>query len=326
MLKNTLLIIFITLILIEVTTRILAHSNVIRVFPEFDVKYPYPRWAIPHEELGIWHLENTTYHHKQTCFDAKYDFNEFGFKVSSSNNINNEHIFIVGDSFIEGFGLDGEKTIPAHLEKGLSYPLVNLGVSSSHFINYLNTLKKFKNNKTIHTIITVLVENDFTDLFKSKSRAGFYLVKNENDYSVKKSEYCSSCFWKHTGHLATLRKWIYNRFYFLRYILRFNYLKQSSKETAFLNNEEKIKVFNWFVKELKQLLNENEYSIVLLQHKGRDQELVDHIKEQHPKVILMDKKVYHNDNYFTCDYHFNEEGAKSFSWDLRKKLPPRLIK
>ncbi len=133
---------------------------------------------------GTWHKPNSTFRHKQDCFDAKINFNEIGGRGKLPlKNEPNLTIFL-GDSFVHGFGLKEEETIPYQYSKFSGNPSLNLGGAGSFGSTQMRLIydslgNKFKHNKVI---ICQYLENDFVDddiLQYYPGRYRPYLIKNE---------------------------------------------------------------------------------------------------------------------------------------------------
>jgi len=94
------------------------------------------------------------YHHTLASninFKSKWGQDEFflctntnGFRIDCKNLKNENQIYdiaIIGDSFIEGLGINYEKTLSGILEKELNKKIINLGVSSYSTSIYLEKIK-----------------------------------------------------------------------------------------------------------------------------------------------------------------------------------------
>ncbi len=94
------------------------------------------------------------YHHTLASninFKSKWGQDEFflctnanGFRVDCKNQKNENQIYdiaIIGDSFVEGLGINYEKTLSGILEKELNKKIINLGVSSYSTSIYLEKIK-----------------------------------------------------------------------------------------------------------------------------------------------------------------------------------------
>jgi hypothetical protein len=79
---------------------------------------------------GVWHFANDVVEHRRSCFSARYETNEYGMK-NGPVRTGTRRIALLGDSFVEGFGLDNDRTAAHRLEEllGPPYQVLNFGVS-----------------------------------------------------------------------------------------------------------------------------------------------------------------------------------------------------
>ena len=144
----------------------------------------------PH--FGSWHLPNRAIKHTKSCFDVIYKTNSYG-AVDINRDIKGKNrTIVIGDSNVEGFGLDQEKRFSNILEKKLKIPHLNFG-TSGHFgttqykLLYEKLASKFEHSKVL-LFITVL--NDFEDdsySFGKKvhsDRYRPYLIKSDDKYEL----------------------------------------------------------------------------------------------------------------------------------------------
>ena len=93
-------------------------------------EYQSKPFLSPNAYWGTWHFPNDRVEHRRSCFTAHYTTNEVGMK-SGPIRAGARHVALLGDSFVEGFGLDNDKTAAHWLETelGPSYQVLNFGVS-----------------------------------------------------------------------------------------------------------------------------------------------------------------------------------------------------
>jgi len=116
------------------------------------------------EIWGAWHSSNSSYRSVDSCFDITMSFNEIGARDDSFSNLPNSSLFLLGDSFAEGFGVEKVETSEYLIEQELGVPILNFGASGS--IGPLQEYLIYKNyNHLPHQglIIYVLPANDFLD-------------------------------------------------------------------------------------------------------------------------------------------------------------------
>ena len=89
--------------------------------------------------MGTWHKSNYSTIHKKKCFSVSYSSNEIGARDSSFKDIKilDNNIFLIGDSFAEGYGVNIENTAQ-YFKLGMT--LAELTPSERQLVNEL--LKK----------------------------------------------------------------------------------------------------------------------------------------------------------------------------------------
>lgn len=147
------------------------------------------------EIFGAWHIPNTKFNHVKSCFSVKYSFNSIGARDDNFNNEGKDRIFILGDSYAEGYGLSNEYKIDALLEKSLNVEALNFGTSGHFGTTQARLLyEKFENDFEHEIVLQIItVANDFEDddynygsnYVGTKSRYRPYLInKDDNSYEV----------------------------------------------------------------------------------------------------------------------------------------------
>ena len=136
------------------------------VFKPIHIKYQGLEWRKDKAPIGKWHKPNFKSKHIRTCFNVKYISNNIGARdnVDYDNSFKKNSIIFLGDSFIEGYGLNHDETITANLEKQTQRKVFNLGSSQTGPLNYYLTYKEFGIKLPHNTVIVgLLPANDFTD-------------------------------------------------------------------------------------------------------------------------------------------------------------------
>ena len=113
---------------------------------------------------GMWHFANNVVDHRRSCFAARYQTNEYGMK-SPPVRAGTRRIALLGDSFIEGFGLDNDQTAAHQLEAmlGPDRQVLNFGVSG--FFSTIDEVAQFDNfAKYFDADVTVLFFLNYNDL------------------------------------------------------------------------------------------------------------------------------------------------------------------
>ena len=134
-------------------------------------------------------LKNTIVNFKAVEFEAKYTYNNFGFRDKNFQKDKEDgyRIFFIGDSFVHGSAVDTfytfDKIIEAELKKNnKKVDIFNLGIPGANLSHYLKTLKKFKNFNPDSIFIFLYLDNDIRgddNLKHFSSSLGLFLNKSE---------------------------------------------------------------------------------------------------------------------------------------------------
>ena len=117
------------------------------------------------ESWGVWRKSNYTARQVSPCYNVEIVSNEIGARDKSFKTIEKNSIFLLGDSFAEGWGVNYTDTSQYLIEKNTSKNILNFG-SGGNFgpLQKFLIYKHFKNDFDHDGIIIyVLPANDFTD-------------------------------------------------------------------------------------------------------------------------------------------------------------------
>lgn len=139
---------------------------------------------------GTWHLPNSEIRHKGDCYDVNMKFNSIGARGSLPSKADTNTTIFLGDSFIEGFALAENETVPAQYSKFKKVPTLNLGgggsFGSTQMAMVYDSLGSQFKHKSV--IVCLYLENDFVDDDINKyypSRYRPYLVKVADNQHFK---------------------------------------------------------------------------------------------------------------------------------------------
>jgi hypothetical protein len=112
-----------------------------------------------------WHPKNTINRLTDSCFDVYLKFNEMGTRGALPDSDNLNTILFVGDSFVEGYGLEEDSTISERIRRRLNRQVLNLGCSgyfgsTQMSLVYAEFAKQFK-HKDVYVLL--YLNNDFED-------------------------------------------------------------------------------------------------------------------------------------------------------------------
>lgn len=166
-LKTILIIALVTLVLLEICVAIYVHSNSLKIeIPTYSFTNTHSFWYDLNEDFGTLHLPNDTYRQKKTCYDVTYFSNLEGFRdVDRSLHSEQNRVVVLGDSFIEGYGLDQENRLTNILEADTKTPHLNFGLAGNfgptqYYILYKTLAKKYNHDAIL---VGILPSNDFID-------------------------------------------------------------------------------------------------------------------------------------------------------------------
>ena len=125
-----------------IVTDIYSRQGVTRPIHIANQGYEWRTEVLP---SGAWHKPNFNDKQTKSCFNVIYKSNNIGARdtVDYDNSFSNESIIALGDSFIEGYGLNQTDTLPYILEKTLNRKVFNLG--SSYDVGPLQYYLIYKN-------------------------------------------------------------------------------------------------------------------------------------------------------------------------------------
>lgn len=117
--------------------------------------YPWGQWGVPNYNGII----------RNNCFDVSYVYNSFGARDKERSMSGKGRTIVLGDSFIEGFGVEQDKTLPAYLEAQSGKEFLNFGVAGgygplNYYILYKDFASKFEHE---NVLVGITIGNDFTD-------------------------------------------------------------------------------------------------------------------------------------------------------------------
>ena len=134
-------------------------------------------WDGRHQEFGVWRFPNGSWRHQTDCFDVEYESNSVGARDREWETAGSEsRVVVLGDSFIEGWGLPVEERLTNLLEARSGVEHLNFGMS--HFGTYQQLLVYEKLARLYahdRVLVAVTPVNDFFDLdYELASRARYY--------------------------------------------------------------------------------------------------------------------------------------------------------
>lgn len=133
------------------------------------------------EPWGTWGKPNTTSHLAFECFNVSYRFNDIGARDRDRSPSGSGRWIMLGDSFVEGYGVEEDARLSNLLEQSSGHEILNFGMSGNfgplqYLILYRELARKYEHDGII---VGFLPDNDFRDndqvRWASKSRESHWL-------------------------------------------------------------------------------------------------------------------------------------------------------
>jgi hypothetical protein len=154
------------------------------------------KWRNEIKPWGAWHKENYKDRHRTKCFDVEYRSNNLGARDDKvyDQTQPSDSIILIGDSFVEGMGVNLNDTVGKILEKETDRKVLNFG-SGGFFgpvqeeILYNDLASKLPHNEMIYFFLPAndFIEND-RRYWRSKinrfRHRPYYKKVSDNEYSV----------------------------------------------------------------------------------------------------------------------------------------------
>ena len=191
--------ILILIISIEIISLIATKLNLLLFNQEPNYFYSSGnKWRNEIKPWGAWHKINYIDQHKTKCFDVEYQSNNLGARDNEiyDENLPDDSIILIGDSFVEGMGVNLQDTFGEILEKETGRKVLNFG-SGGFFgpvqeeILYTSLASKLPHNEIIYFFLPAndFVENDrrywSSKLNKYRYRPYFKKAKDkDNEFEV----------------------------------------------------------------------------------------------------------------------------------------------
>ena len=165
--KSWIIAALLTLATLEVGMAVLSKLEIIKCpEPVYSNRNTGRFWANISQEFGVWHQPYSSYTHKKSCFNVTYVANSYGARdVEREYFSDQERVVVLGDSFVEGYGVDSGDRITNLLEKDTGIPHLNFGTSggfgtTAEMLLYQTLASRFSHNSVM---IGMLPNNDFLD-------------------------------------------------------------------------------------------------------------------------------------------------------------------
>ncbi len=149
----------------------------------------HPKNADIDPTFGVWHIPNTSFHHVSECFDVYNYYNSYGARDKERDlKSADSRIMLIGDSFIEGYGVDTSSRLSNIMEEKLGIEVMNFGTSGDFGSTQMRLLYEKYGSQFEHDIVIVALfpENDFLDdKFTAESkRYKPYIIPDKDTFKL----------------------------------------------------------------------------------------------------------------------------------------------
>ncbi len=127
----------------------------------------YEFWGTSNPVFGMWHPANGHFLHQEGCFSFEYSTNSYGARdVERKLHSAQPRTVVLGDSFVEGFGLPAEERLSNILEKRTGREHLNFGTGGGfsplqYALLYRSMASAFDHDRVL---VGVLPDNDFHEM------------------------------------------------------------------------------------------------------------------------------------------------------------------
>ncbi len=183
---------FLLLILLELGSAICIESGLIPArVPPYSMEYSNKGfWADVNEHFGVWHPSDIQFRHIRNCYDLIYTSNSYGARDKERSLESDEpRVVVLGDSFIEGWGVENDQRISEVLEKKTGLAHLNFGTAGDfgpihEYLLYRHLASQFDHQSIL---LGILPDNDFADMDPNnrKNRYFPFLDGNYPDYTLR---------------------------------------------------------------------------------------------------------------------------------------------
>ncbi len=314
-------------------------------------------WVEMDPVFGVWHSPNSQYLHRRACFSVEYQANSFGMRDPERKKLGSEHRAVVlGDSFVEGFGIAQGKRFTDLLEKHSGKEYLNFGTSghfgpTQYYLLYKTLAAQFSHDEII---IGLYPKNDFTDddlvVWKDSGKYRPFWVGSYPNYEMVYSAEHPKGLPGGFGNSfkAVLREYTYsfNLFEYLKGLLQFKLKELASKKSkdalgfsAYHDfSEEQWNRMRFSLEKIRELAGNKPITLLLfpspsdvLRNQGAKippltQRLQTWAQGQNIQVvdvlpfILKEGENWQAMYNFPCDKHFSEQGHAKVAEAVEQSL------
>jgi len=134
-------------------------------------------WADIDPGFGVWHEPHATFRHTTKCWDVTYSTNSYGARDAERERRSTARRHVVlGDSFVEGYGVGDGVRMTDRLEAATGEPFLNFGTSGGfgtvqELVQYRTLASAFDH---ADVLLFILPLNDFVDNDPARNQSSRY--------------------------------------------------------------------------------------------------------------------------------------------------------
>ena len=281
---------------------------------------------------------------KSTEFENDIFVNSYGFRDISNypsflENPLNDNIFIIGDSFIFGVGVDYKNTIPANVEYDLNgFNVFNLGTPSYALDDYYVTLNQFLKYDPTFVVVSIFAGKLFggaDDIYATKKIKNQKMLQEKKEIEIKLKNDPSLI----KNKIKSLKKILSRHSALYNFtLLHFGTYMRSKKSSLIDLNDEIIKkreigyqIYSNFLDELKKISEKKDFRTIIL-HIPPESDITNNYTETRDRILEITKSKNldcidgfsilkkHKNIYYPIDGHLNSSGNKIISKEISEMI------
>lgn len=336
-------------IFLEFSIRVLVHYGAIAVPPPMPVNESF--YDGNHPVFGVWRHPGASVVQWSPCFRVEYRTNNMGaLDRERSPKSDQPRVVVLGDSFVEGWGLPTESRASNLLEKAtgwehLNFAMAHFGPYQSYLV-YRDLAKKFDHD---HVLIGVTPVNDFVDLDYEAARDALAYEYRYRPYLVGEYPDYQPYDFRESGIQRFARRHAYSynalnlAWHRIRGVPDSEYDRPLKNKNGFYHSyyyDFSEKQFNLLRYSLELLLNETNGKRVALFLIPAQRDFARY--EQQPHATRLEQRLKNfavgrnldvidlmpgmfqagkwRNYFFSCDYHWNEHGNAVATDILKREL------
>ena len=358
-LREWAIVLLLSLIAIEIAFQAAVRLGFVHFpLPSYSFANTEPFWRVLSGDFGVWHPRHATYRHRKTCFDVTYTSNSHGMRDAEVPQRSAQpRVAVIGDSFVEGWGIDYGRRFTERLEQLTKMEHLNFGASGSFgttqaFLLYQTLAAKFDHQAVIFSI---LPGNDFIDdtaptreLDPAAARRRPYLVGDYPNYEIlRPNRFGSPRRWEETINTFLDEFWLtYSARQHVVELIRSNWarIRGSSQPPDTISfyydyTPEQFGRLRYAIEQIKTAAGERPmliFTVPLLQdyrrtaREGGTPPLTTALRELAAKLgidyldlLEVTRNSRWNSLFLNCDPHWSEYGHRVAAEELLKRHPLR---